>query len=74
MLRKRARYGQVLVVAMLGLVIALRMLFGPFDAPVRVRIPLNPAGWFGLGLTILLATKNGRTDNRETPQKEPSGW
>jgi hypothetical protein len=72
--RKRARYGVVLVVAMLGLVIALRMLFGPFDAPVRVRIPLNPAGWFGLGLTILLATKDGRIGNCETPQQGPSGW
>ena len=72
--RTMARYGVVLVVAILGLVIALRMLFGPFDAPVRVRIPLNPAGWFGLGLTILLATKDGRTDNGETPQQGPSGW
>ena len=72
--RKAARYGVVFVVAMSGLVIALRMLFGPFDAPVRVRIPLNPEGWFGLALTILLASKDGRADNGETPQRRPSGW
>src|SRR5260370_9977715 len=69
-----ARYGLVSGVAMLGLVIALRMLFGPFDGPLRVRIPLNPEGWFGLALTILLATRDGRTDNGEKPQQRPHGW
>ena len=53
-----ATYGLLSVVAISGLVIVLRMLAGPFDAPVRVRIPLNPEGWFGLALTILLVTKD----------------
>src|SRR5260370_26151902 len=72
--KNAARYGLVSVVAMSGLVIALRMLFGPFDGPLRVRIPLNPEGWFGLALTILLATKDGRPDNGEKPQQRPYGW
>jgi hypothetical protein len=67
MLRKAARYGLLSVVAMSGLAIALRMLFGPFDAPVRVRTPLNPEGWLGLALTILLATTGGGT-------KRIGGW
>ena len=62
------------VVAISGLVIALRMLFGPFDGPLRVRIPLNPEGWFGLALTILLATKDGKTEPGEKPQQRPDGW
>jgi hypothetical protein len=57
-MRRVATYGLLSVVAISGLVIVLRMLLGPFDAPVRVRIPLNPEGWFGLALTILLVTKD----------------
>ena len=62
------------VVAISGLVIALRMLFGPFDGPLRVRIPLNPEGWFGLAVTILLATKDGKTEHGEKPQWRQHGW
>jgi hypothetical protein len=72
--RRAACYGLVSVVAMSGLVIALRILIGPFNVPLPVRIPLNPEGWFGLALTILMATKDGRTDNREKPQKRPHRW
>lgn len=57
MLRRAARYGLLSVIAISGLVIAVRMLFGPFDAPVRVRVPLNPEGWFGIALTVLLAMR-----------------
>jgi hypothetical protein len=59
-LRKEARYGLLWVVAVSGFVIALRMLVGPFDAPVRVRVPLNPEGWFGVALTLLLAIRPKR--------------
>src|ERR1700730_15822156 len=72
--RRAACYGLVAVVARSGLVIALRILIGPFNVPLPVRIPLNPEGWFGLALTILMATKDGRTDNREKPQKRPHRW
>jgi hypothetical protein len=73
MLRNAARYGLVSVVAMSGLVIALRMLFGPFDGPVRVRIPLNPEGWFGLALTALLAIRGGPIAARQ-PRQRRNGW
>jgi hypothetical protein len=58
---------------MSGLVIALRMMVGPFDAPVRVRTPLNPEGWFGLALTILLMTGDGGKGDEQASQKRPSG-
>jgi hypothetical protein len=69
-----ARYGMVFAVAMLGLIIALRMLSGPFGAPLGVRVPLNPEGWLGLALTVVLATSPDRTDNLETPRARLSGW
>lgn len=74
MLRTSARYGLLSVVAMSGLAIALRVLLGPFDSPVRVRTPLNPEGWFGLALTILLAINGGRTGEGQASRKRPSGW
>src|SRR5260370_2412866 len=72
--KNAARYGLVSGVAMLGVVMVLRMMFGPLDGPLGVRIPLNPEGWVGLALTILLATKDGRPDNGEKPQQRPYGW
>lgn len=57
-MRRVATYGLLSVVAISGLVIVLRMLVGPFDALMRVTIPLNPEGWFGLALTILLVAKD----------------
>lgn len=75
--RKAARYGVVSVVAIVtisGLVIGIRMLLGPFDVPVRVRAPLNPEGWFGLALTILLAIGSRRTVRGKAPEERPSGW
>ena len=39
-------------------VVAARMLFGPFRiGPVSVITPLNPEGFFGLAVTILLFTR-----------------
>lgn len=50
-----ARYGALAVLVISGLVAALRMRLGPFVyGPVRVTTPLNPEGWFGLAVTILL--------------------
>jgi hypothetical protein len=59
---------------MSGLVIAFRMLFGPLDGPLRVRTPLNAEGWFGLALTVLLATKDGKPEHGEKPQQRPHSW
>jgi hypothetical protein len=50
------------------------MLLGPFDVPVRVRIPLNPEGWFGLALTILLAIRSRRAVRGKAPEERTSGW
>lgn len=71
MLRKSARYGVACVFALSGLVTALRILFGPFDIPVRVRTPLNPEAWFGLALTILLVT--GEIANAGQQRERQSG-
>ena len=39
-------------------VVAARMLFGPFHfGPLSVTTPLNPEGFFGLAVTILLFTR-----------------
>ncbi|MGH9648035.1 MAG: hypothetical protein ACRD4E_14590 [Bryobacteraceae bacterium] len=43
------------VAAVMAAVVAARMLFGPFHfGPLQVTTPLNPEGFFGLAVTILL--------------------
>jgi hypothetical protein len=74
MLRMAARHGMMLVAAISGLVIALRMLVGPFDAPLRVRIPLNPEGWFGVALTALLAIRPSGSIATEQHHQQRNGW
>src|SRR5882724_4954864 len=71
-MRKAANYALRSVVAVSGLVIALRMLIGPFERPFRVAIPLNSEGWCGLALTILLVTNDGY-GVRDALQKRISG-
>src|SRR6185369_11633589 len=39
----------------MGVVVAARMLFGPFHFSfISVTLPLNPEGWFGLAITAVL--------------------
>ena len=57
-----------------GLAIAARALIGPFDFPVRVTTPLNPEGWFGLAVTILLATGAGFAAKQELLASQPGPW
>ena len=46
------------VAAAMAAVVAARMLFGPFHfGPLSVTTPLNPEGFFGLAVTILLLTR-----------------
>jgi len=56
----------VSVLATSGLVIAFRVLFGPIHGPVRVAFPLNPEGWFGLAVTVLLASQFGGSSAGQT--------
>src|SRR5258706_1148363 len=70
MLKRAARCGLLCVVAISGLVLVLRMLVGPFHTPVRVRIPLNPEGWFGVALTALLSIRPSGT----VAAKEQHDW
>jgi hypothetical protein len=50
------------------------MFIGPFDGPLRVKVPLNAEGWFGIALTILLTTKHSDFVGGDAPQQRPSGW
>lgn len=59
------------MLAVAGLVIAIRLVFGPFDFVFSVRSPLNAEGWFGLALTILLVTARGSTNHRGTHSPHP---
>lgn len=46
------------VAAVMAVVVAARMLFGPFHfGLLSVTTPLNPEGFFGLAVTILLLTR-----------------
>jgi hypothetical protein len=65
MLKKTTRYALLSGVAVLGFVVVVRMLFGPFDRPLQVRTPLNPEGWLGLALTVLLLTGSGGKGSKE---------
>jgi hypothetical protein len=45
------------VAAAMAAIVAARMLFGPYHfGPLSVTTPLNPEGFFGLAVTILLFT------------------
>ena len=57
--RKFLRCAWLGIAAISALAIAVRMLAGPFDVLVPVRTPLNPEGWLGLALVILLASGGG---------------
>ena len=47
-----------MVAAAMAAVVAARLLFGPFHfGPLSVTTPLNPEGFFGLAVTILLLTR-----------------
>lgn len=67
------RFGLFAVLVVAGLVIAIRLLAGPFDAPVKVRTPLNPEGWFGLAFLILLATA-AEAGERQPHQQRSAAW
>jgi len=52
---KLLRIAFLALAACLGVVIAGRMLFGPFHFSfISVTVPLNPEGLFGLAITVLL--------------------
>lgn len=64
-----------LVACAAGLAVASRTLIGPFDYPLRVNTPLNPEGWLGLAVTILLATGAGFTAKEQaSPERWPGSW
>jgi hypothetical protein len=54
------RAGLLAVAILMGLVIAWRLLFGPFRIFFPVNAPLNPEGFFGLAITLLLLTAVGK--------------
>jgi len=55
---KSIRIALLVVAAAMAALIAARMLFGPFRfGPVSVTTPLNPEGFFGLAVTLLLLTR-----------------
>jgi hypothetical protein len=52
---KLLRIAFVALAACMGVVVAARMLFGPFHFSfISVTVPLNPEGWFGLAITLVL--------------------
>ena len=48
------RLALLIGIGLLGAVIALRTLFGPFTFPFKVTNPVNPEGWFGLTIVIMM--------------------
>lgn len=55
---KLIRIALLTVAAAMAAIVATRMLLGPIHAgPLSVTTPLNPEGFFGLAVTILLLTR-----------------
>jgi hypothetical protein len=55
---KSIRIALISVAVVMAVIVAARMLFGPFHfGPLSVTTPLNPEGFFGLAVTILLLTR-----------------
>jgi len=55
---KLIRIALLTVAAAMAAIVAARMLLGPIHAgPLSVTAPLNPEGFFGLAVTILLLTR-----------------
>jgi hypothetical protein len=55
---KSIRIALLMVAAAMAVLVAGRMLFGPFRfGPVSVTTPLNPEGFFGMAVTLLLLTR-----------------
>ena len=49
----------------MGIVVAARMLFGPFHFSwISVTVPLNPEGFFGLAITVLLVLAGARSASK----------
>jgi hypothetical protein len=71
---RAARWCVFLGAFVAGLAIVVRTLIGPLEFPVRVTTPLNPEGWFGLALTILLATGAGLAVKHQEPAAPPGLW
>jgi hypothetical protein len=60
---KSIRIALLAVAVVMAAIVAARMLFGPFRyGPLSVTTPLNPEGFFGLAVTLLLLTRG--TTNR----------
>lgn len=55
---KSVRIVLLTLAGVMAAIVAARMLFGPFRfGPVSVTTPLNPEGFFGLAVTLLLVTR-----------------
>jgi hypothetical protein len=55
---KSIRIALITLAAVMAVMVAARMLFGPFGAGlISVTTPLNPEGFFGVAITLLLLTR-----------------
>ena len=60
---KSIRLALLAAAAIMAVIVAARMLFGPYEfGLLSVHTPLNPEGFFGLAITLLLLTRT--TGNR----------
>jgi hypothetical protein len=67
---KFIRIALVIVAGAMAAMIAARMLFGPFRfGPLSVTTPLNPEGFFGVAVTILLLTRGATALLGSTPSQ-----
>jgi hypothetical protein len=63
---KILRYALLTVAAVSGIVVAIRALLGPFMVPIKVITPLNPEGWFGLALVLMMLVTADAAENTAT--------
>jgi hypothetical protein len=61
------RAGLLAVAILMGVVLAGRLLFGPFQILVPVKSALNPEGVFGLAVTLMLLTAMRRSSPQAVP-------
>lgn len=67
------RYGFWFVVAVSGIIIALRTLLGSYSFPFPARSPMNAEGCFGLAIVLALIARASDSHEQGVSPKSPQG-
>jgi len=70
-----ARLALIVLAIFMGLTITLRTLFGPFHFwLISVTVPLNPEGFFGLAITVVLALAGAKPSSKSRWTHHQAAW